>query len=101
MNPYIKKLNLYLSEHPPRYGYHDVDTLLKMLYRYYTECNPLDSAAIRQNFEKLNDCLSGLSVQENDKVIDTLTDLCQQYECLAFTTGIQIGVRLSSELNAE
>lgn len=101
MNPYIKKLNAYLCEHPPKYGYPDVESLLEMLYRYYAECNPLDNAAIKQGFVKLDHLLSRFTIRENDEVIDTVCGLCSQHERLAFIAGVHVGTRLVSELNTE
>ena len=98
MNPYIIKLNDYLTEHPPNYGYRDVDNLLDMLYNFYSENNPVNSTAIKQSFEKLEHFLDRFSLTECDGVLDILCDLCSQHEEQAFRMGVQVGVRLFNEL---
>ena len=101
MNPYIEKLNIYLTENPPDYGYNDAASLLEMLYRFYTEHNPIEDAAIKENFKKLDHCLYHLTIRENDEVFDLAVDLCQQFARSAFLAGIHVGVRLYSELRTE
>ena len=101
MNAYIEKLNTYLEEHPPKYGYSSAENLLEMLYFFYTECNPLSNDTIRHGFCKLDHLLSRFTIQENDEVIYTLSDLCTQHERLAFIAGVNVGIRLSSELRSD
>ena len=101
MNPYIQKLQTYLAAHPPNYGYPDADTLLDMLYCRYSECNPLDNRAIKEGFKKLDHFLERFTVQECDPVLDTLCDLCLQHERVGFTAGVQVGMRLATELDIE
>ncbi len=98
MNPYIIKLNAYLAEHPPNYGYRDVDNLLDMLYNFYSENNPIDSIAIKENFQKLEFFFERFSLAECDSLLDTLSALCSQHEEQAFRMGVQIGFRLFNEL---
>ncbi len=101
MNPYIAKLNTYLKAHPPKYGYQSAESLLEMLYFYYTECNPLNSDTIKQGFSKLDHMMSNFTLKENDEVIYTVCDLCTQHERLAFIAGVNVDIRLSSELSSE
>ena len=101
MNPYIEKLNTYLNEHPPKYGYPSAQSILEMLYFYYTECNPMNTDTIKQGFSKLDRLMSHLTLKENDEVIYTLCDLCVQHERLAFIAGVNVGIRLSSELRSD
>ena len=101
MNPYIQNLKTYLATHPPNYGYPDANTLLDMLYCCYSEYNPLDNRAINDGFKKLNHFLDRFTVQECDPVLDTLSDLCQQHEHVAFNAGVQVGIRLAAELHIE
>ena len=98
MNPYIIKLNEYLAAHPPNYGYRDVDSLLDMLYNFYSENNPINTVVIKQSFEKLEHFLDRFTLAECDCVLDTLSCLCSQHEEQAFRIGVQIGMRLFNEL---
>lgn len=98
MKQYIDILKKHLAEHVPNYGYHDAHCLLDMLCNCYTENNPVENAHIRQAFENLDFRLKPLSLQENDAVIDIVCDLCIEYQHLSFVAGIEVGLRLFSEL---
>lgn len=64
MNAYADTVRKFLAENEPNYGDGGVSTLLEMLYQTYTEYNPIDSAAIREAFVGLEDCLCKLSLDE-------------------------------------
>ena len=99
MNRYIENLKSFLAEQTPNYIYDDADSLLEMLYYYYTTSNPVDNAVIRCQFKKLNDVLCHLSLNESEAVFSLTGDLCIAHERQAFLDGIHVGMRLFSELN--
>lgn len=99
MNRYIENLKSFLAEQAPNYSYDDINSLLEMLYYYYTISNPVDNAVIRCQFKELNDVLCHLSLKEIDAVFALTGDLCVAYERQAFLDGIHVGARLFSELN--
>ena len=99
MNRYIESLKSFLAEQTPCYGYDDADSILEMLYYYYTVANPVDNAVIRCQFKELNDILCHLPLSENEAVFSLTGDLCVAHERQAFLDGIHIGMRLFSELN--
>ena len=98
MRKYIEKLNEFLSEQHPNFP-HDVDSLLGVLYYYYTEDNPIDNALIRCQFKELDDCLKSLSWEQHEMVFATICNLCSSFERQAFLNGIPVGVRLYQELS--
>ena len=99
MNRYIEKLKSFLAEQTPNYVYGDANSILEMLYYYYTMNNHVDNAVIRCQFKELNDVLCRLSVTGIDSVFSLAVDLCVAYERQAFFDGIHVGMRLFSELN--
>ncbi len=99
MNCYIESLKSFLAEQTPCFGYDDANSILEMLYYYYTTANPVDSAVIRCQFKELNDILCRLTLKENDKVFSLACNLCVAYERQAFLEGIHVGMRLFTELS--
>lgn len=99
MNRYIENLKSFLAEQTANYAYDDANSLLEMLYYYYTANNPVDNGVIRCQFKELNDILCHLSTAETDAVFSLTGDLCVSYERQAFLDGIHVGMRLFSELN--
>lgn len=98
MNRYIEKLKSFLAEQKPRYGYDDANSILEMLYYFYTEENPVDSAVISCQFKELDDALSSLSWANNEKVFALVVDLCVSHARQAFLEGVHVGLRLFTEL---
>ena len=101
MKPYIEKLKTYLAEYPPDYGDCDAQSVLEMLYTYYSQYNRLDTPQIKSDFEELYQQLTGKSLRELDNIIDTVTTLCWQHEQSGFVEGIKVGLLLSAELTEE
>ena len=100
MNRYIESLKTFLAEQSPNYGYADAKSLLDALFYYYTEVNPIDGTVIRCQFRKLDSALSKLSWEECNQVFSSTVDLCVSHSRQAFTDGIQVGMRLFTELQS-
>lgn len=100
MNQYIEKLKAQFAENSPCYGYTDADSLLEMLYLWYTEWNPINSEAIQDSFRKLEWLFCTRTGKEYDNALNMITALCSQHEKLAFLEGIHVGFLLSEELRA-
>lgn len=98
MNRYIENLKSFLKEQAPCFGYDDANSILQMLYYYYTVANPIDNAVVRCQFKALNDVLRRLPAAENEAVFSITCDLCAAHERQAFLDGIQVGVRIFQEL---
>ena len=98
MNRYVEKLKTFLAEHPLYAEYVDASSILEMLYCYYSDENPIDSAVIRCRFKELDNILCHLSLPDNNAVFSLTCKLCSAYEQQAFLEGIQIGMRLFKEL---
>ena len=98
MNRYIEKLKSFLAEQSPNFGYDDANSVLEMLYYYYSDTNPVDSGVIRCQFQALDSVLSKLSWSESERVFSLAVELCVSHARLAFTEGVQIGMRLFTEL---
>ena len=99
MNPYIENLKQFLESQVPNYGYDDADSLLQMLYYYYTVANPVDNAEIRCRLKSHDRILNRLTIKEQDTLFNTTSGLCTAYERQAFLDGIHVGLRLFTELS--
>ncbi len=98
MNHYIKNLKAFLSQQAPCFGYDDANSILDMLYYYYTTENPVDSGVIRCQFAEQEKILSKLSLEDNTALFFVTTDLCVAHARKGFLDGVQVGLRLFEEL---
>lgn len=98
MNRYIENLKAFLAKQAPNFGYDDASSILEMLYYYYTLANPVDNAVIRCQLKELDDVLRKLPQEDMDAVFDLSSGLCAACERQAFIDGIQVGIRLYTEL---
>lgn len=101
MKHYFAALKTYLAETPLEYGDDDAHSVLEMLYVHYNECYGMDTAEIKQDFEKLYQRMTGMPIREMDKIIDAVCTLCCDHEKAGFVEGIKIGIRLEAELAEE
>lgn len=101
MNRYIENLKNFLADQAPCFGYDDANSLLEMLYYYYTDANPVDNAVIRCQFRELDQVLSKLSWAECERVFSLSVDLCMSNARQAFLDGVKMGMRLFTELQDE
>lgn len=97
MKEYLKILEDYSEQHPLNHG--DAESVMEVLYWYYTETNPIDNQKIRDGFAKLRASFPQLSLQDFDPIFLTVSDLCMEHERLAFYEGLRLGVTLMTELN--
>ena len=96
MKKYLKILEEYYKQNPPKHG--DMESVLEVLYWYYAENNPIDNQKIRDSFAKLRSQFPNLSMQEFDPIFDTVSELCEEHERLAFYEGLRLGATLMIEL---
>ena len=85
-----------ISDHQPNYG--DGDSVLTLLYEAYSECNRLDDAHVRADFEELYRLMNGMPLKDMDNILYPVCKLCRDHEKSGFIEGIKIGVRLRQEL---
>ena len=97
MVPTLEEIKAYLAAHEMSFGCPDAHSVWEMLYWCYFENNPFDSDRTRRVYSELDDCLSSLSVRENDRVFTRFNELSLVYEKAAFFAGLQIGLRLATE----
>ena len=97
MKNFFDVLKQYVSENRPNFG--DGESVLTMLYEAYSECNRLDDAQIKGDFEELYRLMNGMELQEMDKIIYPVCMLCREHERTGFVEGIKIGIMLERELN--
>lgn len=76
----------------------DAESILEVLCDYFSEHYGLDNAEIKGGFERLYEVLSGMKLQETDKVVDIVCNLCQAHQSSAFAVGVKVGIKLAKEL---
>ena len=57
MKNFYDVLNQYISENRPDFG--DGESVLTMLYEAYSECNRLDDARVKEDFNELYQLMNG------------------------------------------
>ena len=96
MNSYFEKLKTHIEVNPPNLG--EGESVLTLLYETYSELNCMDDDAIRADLHELYELMNGMSLQEMDRIIYPVCQLCRDHEHAGFVEGIKIGIRLRSEL---
>lgn len=96
MNQFYDVLKRIVTDHQPNFG--DGDSVLTMLYEAYRECNRLDDAQIKADFNELYQLMNGMELREMDKIVYPVCKLCRNHEKAGFIEGIKLGIRLRNEL---
>ena len=96
MKNFYDVLNRYVSENQPNFG--DGESVLTLLYEAYSECNRLDDARVKEDFNELYRLMNGMELREIDKIIYPVCKLCRDHERSGFLEGIKIGIMLAHEL---
>ena len=96
MKNFYDVLNQYVSENRPNFV--DGESVLTMLYEAYSECNRLDDARVKEDFNELYQLMTGMELRDMDKIIYPVCKLCRDHERSGFIEGIKIGIRLAHEL---
>ena len=96
MKNFYDVLNQYISENRPDFG--DGESVLTMLYEAYSECNRLDDAQVKEDFNELYRLMNGMDLRDMDKIIYPVSKLCRDHERSGFVEGIKIGIMLVNEL---
>lgn len=76
----------------------DAKSILEVLCDYFAEHQGLDNGEIKEGFERLYEALSAMKLQEIDKIVDIVCNLCQAHQSNAFAVGVKTGVKLTKEL---
>lgn len=97
MDAVYRSLAEYVATNHQQLGDHE--SVLGMLYDCYKDQNNMETAEIKAGFEMLYSLINSRSSDETEEFIDAVCALCSEHEKVAFTEGIQLGVRLAQELN--
>ena len=96
---FLRKLSIYIAEHPPVLQSEDADTILDALFWVYSEAACADGQVVRQYNENLNLLLNGLPTERINTIIDTVNDLCWEHDRQGFINGFKLGMRLEQEIS--
>lgn len=97
MDNFYDVLMKCIADHQPDFG--DGDSVLTLLYEAYSECNRMDDAQIKADFEELYQLMNGMPLREMDKIIYPVCTLCRGHEKAGFVEGVKVGIRLLQELS--
>ena len=95
MKNFYDVLNRYVSENQPSFG--DGESVLTLLYEAYSECNRLDDAQIKADFNELYRLMNGMELREMDQIIYPVCKFCRDHERSGFVEGIKVGIMLAQE----
>lgn len=98
MQKYLAALQAKEATQQANFG-DDADTVLGMLCSTYYElnCNQ-DTDEVKQAFDNLYQAMTGKTLKEKDEIIYAACRLCSLHQQTGFIDGIQLGIRLASEL---
>ena len=96
MKNFYDVLKQYISESQPNFG--DGESVLTMLYEAYSECNRLDDAQIKADFNELYCLMNGMELRDMDRIIYPVCKLCRDHERSGFVEGAKLGFLLLQEL---
>lgn len=99
MDAYIDVLKAYLNEQQPKYGRCDAGSLIGMLFCCYQQSKRQDDPKVNACYRALDEVLSELSLGQQDKVMDAVSDLCQESGVCTFRDGVVVGFHLYEELH--
>ena len=100
MNQYLTILHHYLSESQHNGGINGMESVLELLWEYYSAGTPVDAGMIRQCEENLRPVFEALPFHAANNLFDLITDLCTAYQHAAFLEGLTLGARLYRELSS-
>ena len=95
MKNFYDVLDQYVSGNHPNFG--DGESVLTLLYEAYSECNRLDDAQVKEDFNELYRLMNGMELREMDKIIYPVCKLCRDHERSGFIEGIKIGILFAQE----
>jgi len=99
MTEFVHALQLKLSEENINFG-NDADSVLSFLCNaYYDQNCSSDTNEIQQAFEELYEVMNGKTIREMDEIIYPVCSLCRAHQQFGFVDGVNLGLRLSQELN--
>lgn len=98
MKNYQQAFDDYLATHSAGLGEGEMEELLDVLFRCYQESRNVDSTEIQAGFKNLDNVLSNLSLEDNNRVFMITCELCDRHSHEAFRSGILTGFHLFREL---
>lgn len=98
MSEIAQRLNAYIQSHPFDSGDSGCETVLDQLYQAYIQSHEGDPEEICEGFERLEEFIRSLPLDDNDAVFTLCCNLCSIYQRMAFIDGLQYGAHLMREL---
>lgn len=103
----IEKWRNYLAEHPVDYN-GDVDSLIDLLYCFFTEYEPVENADVHRRFTELeNQLMKSLEIMGDscretvESLMTIVSSVCAECERAAFMESVKVGARLILELTED
>lgn len=99
MTAYTQQIKSYLNITPLPRESSQFDSLLKMLWYFYTLYYPVNCSTVEEKLQCLEPILKTLSRKRYRRLINTVANLCAKYEQAAFLEGIRVGAMLILEIS--
>ena len=74
------------------------ENVLQVFYEHYIQLHPFDSPIMQDGYQKLEQKLTGFTLEEKNEIFHIVCDICSENERLAFIKGMQLGFHLKEEL---
>lgn len=97
MKQYIESLASHLQENPITFDTKTSTPCLDALWWHYAGFHPIQSEKSKNNERMIREKLVIHENVDADEVMDLVGSLCTEYEKLAFTSGIKLGMQLMME----
>ncbi|MGN0976988.1 MAG: hypothetical protein ACI4PH_02945 [Faecousia sp.] len=98
MTSYIQEIKSYLKISSNMLDRSQFDSLIELLWYYYTLYYPVNCEAMDEAFQSLEPIFRTLSYKRQRKIKNAMTGMCAKQERTAFMEGIRVGAMLILEI---
>ncbi len=98
MTSYIQEIKAFLKISSNIWDSSQFDSLIEMLWYYYTLYYPVNSDAMDEASQSLEPIFRTLSNKRQRKIKNTMIGMCAKQEQAAFMEGVRVGAMLILEI---
>lgn len=97
MKKYMEVLTSYLQKNPITFDTNTGTPCLEALWWHYAGFHPIQSDQTKNLDILIRKRLDRHNLSNTEEVLDLIGSLCTEYEKLAFTAGMKLGMQLMME----
>lgn len=97
MKKYMEALTSYLQKNPITFDTNTSTPCLETLWWHYAGFHPIQSDQTKNLDILIRKRLDRHNLSNAEEVLDLIGSLCTEYEKLAFTAGMKLGMQLMME----